>query len=106
MSPAHRSARIRALCARAPVIPVLVIEDAALAAPLARALVTGGLPVLEVTLRTPAALDAIRAMAAVEGAQVGAGTVLTRDDALRARDAGAGFAVSPGLTGALAGACA
>lgn len=106
MTPADQSARLRALCARAPVIPVLVIEDAAHAVPLARALVAGGLPVLEVTLRTPAAFDAIRAMAGVDGAEVGAGTVLTREDALRARDAGARFAVSPGLTDALASACA
>ena len=106
MSPADQSTRTRALCARAPVIPVLVIEEATTAEPLARALVTGGLPVLEVTLRTPAALEAIRVMAAVEGAVVGAGTVLTRDDVLRARDAGARFAVSPGLTEALARACA
>lgn len=106
MTPADQSAHLRALCARAPVIPVLVIEDAAHAAPLTRALVAGGLPVLEVTLRTPAALAAIRAMAAVEGAVVGAGTVLTREDAMRAADAGARFAVSPGLTDALAEACA
>lgn len=105
MTPAEQSARIRALCARAPVIPVLVIEDAADAVPLACALLAGGLPVLEVTLRTPAALDAIRAMTAVDGVAVGAGTVLTRADALRAREAGARFAVSPGLTDALAAAC-
>lgn len=105
MTPAEQSARLRALCAAAPVVPVLVIENTAHAVPLARALVAGGLPVLEVTLRTPAAFDAIRAMAAVAGAAVGAGTVLTRDDALRARDAGARFAVSPGLTEALAAAC-
>ena len=62
----------------APVVPVVVIEDAAAAVPLARALVDGGLPVIEVTLRTPAALDAIRAVAAaVPDAVVGAGTVLT-----------------------------
>ncbi|WP_296762493.1 bifunctional 4-hydroxy-2-oxoglutarate aldolase/2-dehydro-3-deoxy-phosphogluconate aldolase [Sediminimonas sp.] len=95
------SARIEALCRRAPVIPVLVIERAEDAAPLARALVAGGLPVLEVTLRTDAALDAIAAMAAVPGATVGAGTVLSPDDMARARAAGAAFAVSPGQTGAL-----
>jgi 2-dehydro-3-deoxyphosphogluconate aldolase/(4S)-4-hydroxy-2-oxoglutarate aldolase len=87
----------------APVIPVLVVEDLADAAPLARALAAGGLRVLEVTLRTPAALDAISAMAeAAPDAIVGAGTVLNPDDLKRARDAGARFIVSPGLTPALA----
>lgn len=82
----------------APVIPVLVIDDVAEAEPLARALVAGGLTVLEVTLRTPAALDAIRAMKKVKGAIVGAGTVTNEkqlDDAIRA---GSEFIVSPGLT--------
>lgn len=105
MTPAEQSRATRALAARAPVIPVLVIEDAGRAADLGRALVAGGLPVLEVTLRTPAALAAIRAMADVPGAAVGAGTVLSGDDARRAQDAGATFAVSPGLTPALAEAC-
>ena len=85
----------------APVIPVLVIDDAATAVPLAEALVEGGLPVLEVTLRTPAALEAMRAMADVKGAVVGVGTALDGDDLRRARDAGARFAVSPGYTEAL-----
>ena len=82
----------------APVIPVLVIEDAAHAVPLGRALVAGGLPVLEVTFRTPVASRCIQAMVAeVEGAIVGAGTVL--DAAMRqaAADLGCAFAVSPGL---------
>ncbi|MFN9375494.1 MAG: bifunctional 4-hydroxy-2-oxoglutarate aldolase/2-dehydro-3-deoxy-phosphogluconate aldolase [Novosphingobium sp.] len=86
----------------APVIPVLVIEDAAHAVPVAGALVRGGLPVLEVTLRTAAALDVIRAMKTVPGAVVGAGTVLNEsalDDALVA---GSEFIVSPGLTKGLA----
>ena len=82
----------------APVIPVLVIEDLAHALPVAEALVAGGLPALEVTLRTPCALEAIRAMKQVPGAVVGAGTVLTPDDLERALDAGAEFIVSPGLT--------
>lgn len=84
------------------VVPVLVIERTADAVPLARALVEGGLPVLEVTLRTPAALAALRAMAGFDGAVVGAGTVLSAaqyDDAVAA---GARFVVSPGLTEALA----
>ncbi|MBU3030659.1 bifunctional 4-hydroxy-2-oxoglutarate aldolase/2-dehydro-3-deoxy-phosphogluconate aldolase [Paracoccus marinaquae] len=105
MTPAQQSQQTRALCNLAPVIPVIVIRDAARAADLARALVSGGLPVLEVTLRSDAALDAIRAMAGVEGGEVGAGTVLTPDDAKRAKDAGAKFAVSPGLTDRLIAAC-
>lgn len=81
-----------------PVIPVLVIEDAATARPLAEALVAGGLRVLEVTLRTPAALDAIRAMKEVPGAIVGAGTVVTNDQFDQVVDAGAEFIVAPGLS--------
>ncbi len=84
------------------VIPVLVIEDAATAEPLAEALVAGGLRVLEVTLRTPAALDAIRAMKRVPGAIVGAGTVVSADQFEAAMDAGSEFIVSPGLTTRLA----
>ena len=86
----------------APVIPVLVIDDAALAAPIAAALVAGGLPVLEVTLRTSAALDVIREMAGVDGAIVGAGTVLNARQLDEALAAGARFIVSPGLTDKLA----
>ena len=86
----------------APVIPVLVIDDAAMARPLAEALVAGGLTALEVTLRTPAALDAIRAMRDVPGATVGAGTVVSPEQFDRARDAGAEFIVSPGLSVPLA----
>ncbi|KUR74046.1 bifunctional 4-hydroxy-2-oxoglutarate aldolase/2-dehydro-3-deoxy-phosphogluconate aldolase [Novosphingobium sp. FSW06-99] len=89
---------IETIMRTAPVIPVLVIEDAAHAVPVARALVAGGLRVLEVTLRTPAALDAIRAMRGVDGAIVGAGTVTNPDDLKLAIDAGAEFIVSPGLT--------
>ena len=94
--------RIEEIMRLAPVIPVLVIEDAAHAAPIAEALVRGGLPVLEVTLRTAAALDVIREMKRVPGAIVGAGTVLNEhalDDAL---EAGSEFIVSPGLTDVLA----
>lgn len=82
----------------APVIPVLVIDDAAQAQPIAQALVRGGLRVLEVTLRTPAALEVIAEMKRVEGAIVGAGTVLNERDLTRSLDAGAEFIVSPGLT--------
>ncbi|HEX8224414.1 MAG TPA: bifunctional 4-hydroxy-2-oxoglutarate aldolase/2-dehydro-3-deoxy-phosphogluconate aldolase [Allosphingosinicella sp.] len=88
----------------APVIPVLVIERLEDAVPVARALVEGGLPVLEVTLRTPVALDAIRAMKTVESAIVGAGTVLNPAQYEAAVEAGAEFAVSPGLTDSIAAA--
>ncbi len=105
MNPEIQSQKTRALCSLAPVIPVIVIKNAERAAGLARALVSGGLPVLEITLRSDAALDAIRAMSGVSGGHVGAGTVLTPDDAKRAKDAGASFAVSPGLTDRLIAAC-
>lgn len=82
----------------APVIPVLVVDDVAEARIIAEALVSGGLRVLEVTLRTPDALDVIRAMKQVPGAIVGAGTVLNPRDLDAALDAGAEFIVSPGLT--------
>ncbi|WP_428697761.1 bifunctional 4-hydroxy-2-oxoglutarate aldolase/2-dehydro-3-deoxy-phosphogluconate aldolase [Stappia sp.] len=86
----------------APVIPVLIVEDPAKAVPMARALVRGGLPAIEITLRTPRALEAIRAVAAeVEGAMVGAGTVLDAFQYDEAVAAGATFVVSPGATGAL-----
>ena len=81
-----------------PVIPVLVIDDASEARPLAEALVSGGLTVLEVTLRTPAALDVIREMKSVPGAIVGAGTVTSKRQLDAAIEAGAEFIVSPGLT--------
>jgi len=82
----------------APVIPVLVVEDVSTALPIAQALVAGGLRVLEVTLRTPSALDAIREMKQVEGAIVGAGTVTNRQELDASLEAGAEFIVSPGLT--------
>ncbi|OEJ27116.1 keto-deoxy-phosphogluconate aldolase [Streptomyces agglomeratus] len=91
----------------APVVPVVVLEDAADAVPLARALVAGGLPAIEVTLRTPAALDAIRAVAAeVPDAVVGAGTVISPAQVADAVAAGARFLVSPGWTDALLDAMA
>ena len=105
MTPEIQSQKSRALCELAPVIPVLVVADAAKAGGLATALVAGGLPVLEVTLRTSAALEVIREMAKVPGGHVGAGTVLTPDDVKRAKDAGASFAVSPGATERLVRAC-
>lgn len=86
----------------APVMPVVVLENANDAVPLARALVAGGLPAIEVTLRTPAALSAIRAIAdEVPEAVVGAGTVVTPKNAADAVAAGARFLVSPGATPAL-----
>ncbi|MFD7972190.1 bifunctional 4-hydroxy-2-oxoglutarate aldolase/2-dehydro-3-deoxy-phosphogluconate aldolase [Streptomyces clavifer] len=86
----------------APVVPVVVLEDAADAVPLARALVAGGLPAIEVTLRTAAALDAIRAIAAeVPGAVVGAGTVISARNVTETVSAGARFLVSPGWTDTL-----
>lgn len=98
MTPQDASKRSLEICKMAPVIPVLVIEDVAVAKPLATALVKGGLPVLEVTLRTKAALDVISEMAEVEGGVVGAGTLLTPDDVTRSVAAGATFGVSPGST--------
>jgi 2-dehydro-3-deoxyphosphogluconate aldolase/(4S)-4-hydroxy-2-oxoglutarate aldolase len=94
------------LAAPGPVIPVIVIQRLADAVPLARALVAGGVRVLEVTLRTPVALQAIAAMAReVPEAIVGAGTLRRADDVAAVRDAGARFAVSPGYTGSLGRAC-
>ena len=94
------------IMAAAPVIPVLVIERVEDAVPVAEALVAGGLPVLEVTLRTSAALDAIRAMKAVPGTIVGAGTVLNPAQLDAAVEAGSEFVVSPGLTESLGRAAA
>ena len=105
MTPQDQSKAARDIALRAPVIPVLVLDDVAHARPLAEALVAGGLPALEVTLRTPAALDCIRAMAEVEGGIVGAGTLLTPADVKAAKAAGARFGVSPGATETLVQAC-
>lgn len=99
-------ADIDSILTAAPVIPVLVVDRIEDAVPVAEALVAGGLPVLEVTLRTAAALDAIRAMRQVAGAIVGAGTVLNPEQLERAIDAGAEFVVSPGLTERLGRAAA
>ncbi len=90
--------KARDLMNMAPVIPVIVVHDVSTAVPLAESLVAGGLPVLEVTLRTPVAMDAMRAMQAVKGAVVGVGTAISGDDLKAAKDAGAQFAVSPGFT--------
>ncbi|MEP2717107.1 bifunctional 4-hydroxy-2-oxoglutarate aldolase/2-dehydro-3-deoxy-phosphogluconate aldolase, partial [Pseudophaeobacter sp.] len=95
----------REVCTLAPIMPVLVVRDAAHAAPLAKALISGGLPALEVTLRTPAALEVIAEMAKVPGGTVGAGTLVTPQDVRNAKEAGATFGVSPGATDALIDAC-
>ena len=105
MTPAEQSRAARDIAARAPVIPVLVLDDVAHAAPLARALTAGGVPALEVTLRTPVALECIREMAKVPGGIVGAGTLLTPADVKAAKAAGAMFGVSPGATDTLIQAC-
>jgi len=105
MTPQDASVRAREICELAPIVPVLVVEEVAQARPLAEALVAGGLPALEVTLRTPAALEVIRAMASVPGGVVGAGTLITPADVRAAKAAGAQFGVSPGATDALMAAC-
>ena len=105
MTPAQQSVEAAKICKLAPVVPVLVIDDLTQAAPLARALVAGGLPALEVTLRTESALDAIRAMSEIEGGVVGAGTLLSASDVKAAKAAGAKFGLSPGATQAIIDAC-
>jgi 2-dehydro-3-deoxyphosphogluconate aldolase/(4S)-4-hydroxy-2-oxoglutarate aldolase len=105
LTPQQASEHARKICALAPIVPVLVVEDAAQARPLAEALVAGGLPALEVTLRTPAALEVIAEMAQVPGGVVGAGTLLTPADVAAAKEAGAQFGVSPGATDRLLAAC-
>lgn len=105
ISPADASQRAREICQLAPIVPVLVVNNLSKARPLAEALVAGGLPSLEVTLRTPAALDVIREMSQVEGGVVGAGTLITPADVTAAVAAGAQFGVSPGATDELLDAC-
>lgn len=105
MTPSEQSKAARKVCELAPIVPVIVVRDVAHAAPLAKALIAGGLPALEVTLRTPCALDAIHAMADIEGGMVGAGTLLTPADVKAAKAAGAKFGVSPGATERLVKAC-
>lgn len=93
--------RIDDILRQAPVVPVLAVSDVDDAIPLAETLVAAGLPVLEITLRTPVALEVIRRMRTVSGAIVGAGTVLTAADLAAVEAAGAAFAISPGGTDAL-----
>lgn len=102
LKPAGPSDAVDALMRRSPVIPVVVVKKAVHAVPLSRALARGGVPVVEITLRTPAALDAIRAAAdEVPEAVIGAGTLLTTKDVKAAKAAGARFGVSPGISRAL-----
>ena len=106
-TPSEPSLSGTSLLSRVPVVPVVVVDDLAHAVPVARALVAGGLPVIELTLRTPVALDAIRAIASeVPEILIGAGTIVTPGQAKEARDAGAQFLVSPGSTPTLLGAMA
>ncbi|WP_201312498.1 bifunctional 4-hydroxy-2-oxoglutarate aldolase/2-dehydro-3-deoxy-phosphogluconate aldolase [Dyella sp. EPa41] len=99
MSIEQKQQQVEATLRLAPVVPVVIIENARDAVPMARALVAGGTPAIEITLRTPAALDAIKAVAEeVEGAVVGVGTVLSAKDLRAAHKAGARFAVSPGVS--------
>lgn len=105
MEPLVQSQKAESICTLAPIVPVLIVDSVEQAKPLAEALVAGGLPALEVTLRTEAALDVIAAMSRVEGGVVGAGTLRTPEDVKRAVDAGAQFGVSPGATDRLLQAC-
>jgi len=101
-TPETRAARVDSILMQAPVLPVLSIEHCDDAVPLARALVDAGLPVLEVTLRTPCALDAMRAITEeVPDAVVGAGTLLRKEDFLAVEDTGAVFGIAPGTTATL-----
>jgi len=96
---------VKDICANGPVIPVIEIEDAKLAMPLAEALMVGGINVIEITLRTPQALNAIEAVAGISELHVGAGTLLSANDVANAKKAGASFGVSPGHTSELIDAC-
>ena len=106
MDPYQASKETEKICRLAPVIPVLVVHDSGIAKPLAEALISGGLPVLEVTLRTQSALKVISEMAKVPGGVVGAGTITKSIDVKNAINAGANFAVSPGSTDDILEACA
>lgn len=92
------AAAIRSILSMAPVVPVIILDDVSKARPLAEALVAGGLPILEVTLRTPNALKVIEEMAKVSGAIVGSGTVRTPLHMQQSVDAGCRFMVSPGIS--------
>ena len=96
LSASDNNKQLRDLCAKAPMIPVLTITDITTAKPLAEALIAGGLPLLEVTLRTDCALEAISIMRDIKGGYVGAGTLINAENVRRVKDAGAVFGVSPG----------
>lgn len=99
------TASIKDVCEAGSVMPVIEIDDENLAMPLVEALMAGGINVVEITLRTPQALDAIKAVSSVSGLHVGAGTLLTADDVKNAKQAGATFGVSPGSTAELIASC-
>ena len=105
ITPTQASLKASEICLMAPIIPVLVVDDASKAHGLASALVAGGLPALEVTLRTDCALEVIAEMAKVKGGIVGAGTLLSPKDVEAAKAAGALFGVSPGATDSILDAC-
>ncbi len=105
ITPTQASTKAREICLMAPIVPVLVVDDVSKAHGLATALVAGGLPALEVTLRTDCALEVISEMAKVKGGVVGAGTLLTPKDVEAAKAAGALFGVSPGATDRILDAC-
>jgi 2-dehydro-3-deoxyphosphogluconate aldolase/(4S)-4-hydroxy-2-oxoglutarate aldolase len=105
MYPYQASKKTEEICRLAPVIPVLVVQNPDIAKPLAEALISGGLPVLEVTLRTKSAFEVISEMAKVPGGVVGAGTITKARDVKDAINAGANFAVSPGSTDNILEAC-
>ena len=105
MDPYQASKKTEEICRLAPVIPVLVVQNPDIAKPLAEALISGGLPVLEVTLRTESALEVISEMAKIPGGVVGAGTITKARDVKDAINAGANFAVSPGSTDNILEAC-
>ncbi len=98
MTPQEMTQRLHHLCSSCPAVPVIEVSDVAQAVPLAKALTNAGVAMLEVTLRTPSAMDAIKAMASTGCAVVGAGTLLTPQQVKEAKDAGAEFGVSPGAT--------
>ncbi len=105
MDPYQASKKTEEICRLAPVIPVLVVQNPDIAKPLAEALISGGLSVLEVTLRTESALEVISEIAKVPGGVVGAGTITKARDVKDAINAGANFAVSPGSTDNILEAC-
>ncbi len=105
IAPKAASLWAREICAIAPILPVLMVDDVTTARPLAEALIAGGLTSLEVTSRTPAALEVIRVMSGVPAGHLGAGTLITHEDFQAAKEAGANFGVSPGATDELLAAC-